>query len=163
MRDLVFEPAWMTDTRLDGRDLQKVNPMAGSRDAGWRPISVDASCKFGGGGFTSSALDLARFGQALWNGSLLDADGLERAMTPFRTQDGEVTYYGWGMDTNSFESNGERVLWGRHSGGSPGGRAFIVVLPNQRVSVALVANADGPSLRIPATSIAYRVAGVRPP
>ncbi len=163
IRELVFDPAGMTDTRLDGPDASKVTPMAGSPEEGWRAIEVDASCKFGGGGFVSSAVDLARFGRALWDGSILDAEGVEQAMTPFRTRDGEITHYGWGMDTNTFEAEGERVLWGRHSGGSPGGRSFLVVLPDQRVAVALVANADGPSLRLPATSIAYLVAGVTPP
>ncbi len=60
------------------------------------------------------------------------------------------------------EAKATTVHWARHSGGSPGGRAFLVVLLTHRVSVGIAANADGPSLRSAASNIAYVFAGVDP-
>ncbi len=110
----------------------------------------------------SSARDLARFGKAFYDHMLLSPELTEMVAQPFHLSNGESTYYGFGMDTNTFESHGRTVHWARHSGGSPGGRAFLVVLLTHRVSVGIAANADGPSLRSAASNIAYVFAGVDP-
>ncbi len=166
MRAAIFEPAGMSSTRLDRRNLPraaKARPYRAT-DRGWEEIgNLDASCKFGGGGFVSSARDLASFGRSLYTGTLLDSAWTDLVGSSFLTANGDTTYYGFGMDTNTFTVNGHTVHWVRHSGGSPGGRAFIVSLLTEKVAVGLAANTDGPSLRLAATGIAYLFAGVSPP
>ncbi len=88
MRRLVFEPAGMMATAIEGRSIPgfqtatfyfSPNPEAAERE--WLATSdhetpIDASCKFGGGGFVSTSEDLARFGQALLDGTLLSTAGV---------------------------------------------------------------------------------------
>ena len=163
MRHEIFDVAGMRRTRLDGAGLgpeAKATAYTGSRDA-WEEIDrLDASCKFGGGGFLSSARDLALFGKAFYDHMLLSPESTKMAAQPFHLSNGESTYYGFGMDTNTFESRGRSGHWARHSGGSLGGRAFLVVLLTDRVSVGMAGNADGPSLRSAASNIAYLFAGI---
>jgi CubicO group peptidase (beta-lactamase class C family) len=165
MHDEVFMVAGMENTQLDSKKIDsesKATPYAMENGA-WEKIEdLDASCKFGGGGFLSSARDLALFGMAFYDHKLLSPAVTKRVAQPFLLADGEVTYYGFGMDTNTFEFGGREVHWARHSGGSPGGRSFLVVLLTHRVSVGIAGNADGPSLRSVASNLAYLFAGVDP-
>jgi serine beta-lactamase-like protein LACTB len=165
MHDEVFMVAGMKNTQLDSKNIDsefKATPYAMENGA-WEKIEgLDASCKFGGGGFLSSARDLALFGMAFYDHKFLSPAVTKRVAQPFLLADGESTYYGFGMDTNTFEFGGREVHWVRHSGGSPGGRSFLVVLLTHRVSVGIAANADGPSLRSVASGLAYLFAGVDP-
>jgi serine beta-lactamase-like protein LACTB len=165
MYDEVFSVAGMEKTQLDSEEIDselKATPYA-MENGSWQKIEgLDASCKFGGGGFISSARDLALFGMAFYDNVLLSPTMTNRVAQPFLLPNGESTYYAFGMDTNTFEFGGRTVHWARHSGGSPGGRSFLVVLLTHRVSVGIAANADGPSLRSVASGLAYLFAGVDP-
>jgi CubicO group peptidase (beta-lactamase class C family) len=165
MHDEVFMVAGMENTQLDSKEFGsqlKATPYT-MENGTWEKIEgLDASCKFGGGGFLSSARDLALFGMAFYDHKLLSPAVTKQVAQPFLLADGESTYYGFGMDTNTFEYGGREVHWARHSGGSPGGRSFLVVLLTHRVSVGIAANADGPSLRSVASNLAYLFAGVDP-
>lgn len=98
---------------------------------------VDNSYKWAGGGFVSNTEDLVRFGWAHLEGSLLEPGTVETLFTPLRTSDGETTDYGIGW--RSGEDDAGRA-WRGHTGSSVGGRAVLLIYPNQRVVVAVLAN-----------------------
>jgi CubicO group peptidase (beta-lactamase class C family) len=104
---------------------------------------TDNSYKWAGGGFLSTAEDLARFGSALLDGTLLGAGGAERLFASQKTAVGEETGYGMGFrPRNDWE--GRRVV--HHGGSSEGGRAFLLLYPDDKVVVALAANRENAPL-----------------
>ncbi len=98
---------------------------------------VDQSNKWAGGGFLSNSEDLARFGWAHVEGGILKPGTISLLTTSQRTRDGKETGYGIGWFTG-VDDAGRR--WFGHTGGSVGGRAVLVVYPEQRVVVAVLAN-----------------------
>jgi serine beta-lactamase-like protein LACTB, mitochondrial len=73
MRDTVLEPAGMTGVRAVWQDGCPDCAVGAERvNDEFRPVpGLDASCKFGGGGFVATPLDLARFYDALLGGRLV--------------------------------------------------------------------------------------------
>lgn len=61
---------------------------------------VDNSFKWAGGGFISSARDLAMFGSALLSGELLKPETVDLLFTPQKTSSGEEIKYGLGWYVN---------------------------------------------------------------
>lgn len=102
---------------------------------------VDNSYKWAGGGFLSTTEDLARFGRAMLDGTLLRPATFELLTRSQRTADGRETGYGIGWSSGT-DAQGRRRLW--HSGGSTGGTAYLLLYPDQRLVVAVLANGDSP-------------------
>ncbi len=98
---------------------------------------VDQSNKWAGGGFISNSEDLVRFGWAQVEGGILKPETVKMLTTSQTVRGGEATGYGIGWFTGVDEA-GRR--WFGHTGGSVGGRAVLVVYPEQRVVVAVLAN-----------------------
>ncbi|MGB2626411.1 MAG: serine hydrolase domain-containing protein [Candidatus Acidiferrum sp.] len=98
---------------------------------------VDNSYKWAGGGFLSTAEDLTRFGSAVLQPGLLDRHSLETMLTSQKTTAGERTGYGigWGVQTSA---SGKLIY--EHSGGAVGGTSQLIVYPESRIVVAVVAN-----------------------
>ncbi len=144
MRKHVFEPAGMTHTAAEHPD--SIIPLRGryyTRADSTGPVVnapfVDNTYKWAGGGFLSTAEDLARFGQRLLEGRLLRPETRDLLWTSMRASDGELTEYGigWIVETDSL---GRRRV--RHSGGSVGGTAQLVIYPDQKLVVAVLVNSD---------------------
>lgn len=81
MEQLVFEPATMDGVTVDDPTVDVPHRAAPyerpALDAELRPApGVDNTCKWGAGGFVATADDLARFGAALLDGSLVAERGL---------------------------------------------------------------------------------------
>jgi len=144
MKRHVFEPAGMTHTAAEEPD--SIIPLRGryyTRADSTGPVInapfVDNSYKWAGGGFLSTAEDLARFGQRLLEGRLLQPETLELLWTSMLTSDGRPTGYGvgWTLET---DSAGRRRV--RHSGGSIGGTAHLIIYPDEKLVVAALVNSD---------------------
>jgi serine beta-lactamase-like protein LACTB, mitochondrial len=101
---------------------------------------VDNSYKWAGGGFLSTAEDLVRFGSALLQPGILNAQSLKTMFTSQKTSAGEETGYGIGWSIGK-TSSGKPFY--AHSGGSVGGTSQLIVVPDSRVVVALVTNLSG--------------------
>ena len=99
--------------------------------------TVDNSYKWAGGGFLSTAEDLARFGSAHLAPGFLKAATLELLFTPQYTTAGEATPYGIGWFV-ARDSLGHRYVY--HGGGSVGGTTAFGVDRDSRVVFALVTN-----------------------
>jgi CubicO group peptidase (beta-lactamase class C family) len=104
---------------------------------------TDNSYKWAGGGFLSTAEDLARFGSALLDGTLLGAGGAEKLFASQRTSAGEETGYGMGFRPGR-DWEDRRVV--HHGGSAEGGRAFLLLYPDEKVVVALAANRENAPL-----------------
>ncbi|HEY4733768.1 MAG: serine hydrolase domain-containing protein [Gemmatimonadaceae bacterium] len=102
---------------------------------------VDQSNKWAGGGYLSNTEDLARFGDAMITGKIVKPATLDLLWTSQRTNDGKATGYGIGWVVAT-DSAGRQVV--RHSGGSDGGTALLVLYPKQRMVFAFLFNSDGP-------------------
>jgi serine beta-lactamase-like protein LACTB, mitochondrial len=100
---------------------------------------VDNSYKWAGGGFLSTTEDLARVGQLLLDGSLLEPKTRQLLWTSQRLTDGKETGYGMGWFVDH-DSAGRRRVY--HSGGSVGGTAYLLIYPDQKLVLALLVNSD---------------------
>jgi len=101
---------------------------------------VDNSYKWAGGGFLSSAEDLARFGSALLQPGFLKPESLRLLFTSQKTLGGTETGYGMGWFIRKSKS-GQRLY--EHSGGSTGGSSQLILYPDAHLVVAMVCNFEG--------------------
>jgi serine beta-lactamase-like protein LACTB len=161
----VFKPLGMTSTAPDKNDSLIVNRTRfyeRTADGRFVPAPlVDNSYKWAGGGFLSTAEDLARFGSAYLSPGHLKAATLELLFTPQRTRSGEVTRYGigWFIETDRLD---HRYVW--HGGGSAGGTTLFGVDRGSRVVFALVTNLSNAGLEAATREITamFDSAAVRP-
>jgi CubicO group peptidase (beta-lactamase class C family) len=160
---LVIEPAGMRGTSMAGAppaigEEASFYEVAGT---GVRPARrVDNRCKWGAGGFVSTAEDLARFGGSLLEGRLIAKPSVDLLLTGMATSSGEQTGYAMGFGVSTDSSGIRRAV---HSGSAIGGRSAIVMLPDHRVVVVLLANVEGDRLTGAALQIAdaFRLAAAR--
>jgi len=101
---------------------------------------VDNSYKWAGGGFLSTATDLAHFGSALLQPGFLKAESLRTLFTSQKTSDGRETGYGVGWGVGKSKS-GQRVY--EHAGGAMGATSQLILYPDAHVVVAMVCNFSG--------------------
>jgi D-alanyl-D-alanine carboxypeptidase len=99
-------------------------------------FTVNPQWEWAGGGFASTAEDLARWAQALYGGSVLRTATLEEMFRS--TTEGEGAGYGLGVET-------KESRWGKsygHDGEFPGYLSDVRYYPRYRVAVAVQVNAD---------------------
>jgi CubicO group peptidase (beta-lactamase class C family) len=100
---------------------------------------VDNSIKWAGGGFLSTTEDLARFGQAMLDGSLLTSGTRAMLWRTQRTKDGKETGNGVGWFVST-DSTGRTAV--SHTGGAMGGTAYLLLYPREQIVVATLLNSD---------------------
>lgn len=141
VREQVFRPLRMRHTVAEHQDsIIEGRARFYVRTADGRLLNaphVDNSYKWAGGGFLSTAEDVARFGSAHLAPGFLKAESLRLLFTPQRTADGKETGYGVGWSAGT-DPEGRRTV--SHSGGAVGGSAFLLVYPEQGVVVAMLTN-----------------------
>jgi serine beta-lactamase-like protein LACTB len=128
-----------------------------------RPPRADPSYKWAGGGLLSTASDLVRLANALMSYEFLDSATVELLWTPQRLRDGSMNPQRYGM---GWRIDREAELLGltdsvrvvHHGGSSPGGSAFLLLVPEARVAVAVLTNLTVSQPR-PIRHEAYRIAG----
>ncbi|HEX9942928.1 MAG TPA: serine hydrolase domain-containing protein [Thermoanaerobaculia bacterium] len=101
---------------------------------------IDSSYKWPSAGFLSTATDLARFGSAQLAGDFLKPETRALLFTSQRTAEGKETGVGLGWRIGT--SDGGRRFY-HHGGTIEGGRAFILLVPEGRVAVAILTNLSG--------------------
>lgn len=107
---------------------------------------VDNSYKWAGGGFVSNTEDLVRYGMAWTEPGFLEPSTVDLWFTPQHLKDGSATRYsmGWNIAT---DDDGRRMV--SHTGGSVGGRAVLVLYPDQHVVVAMLSNGGHAPMSVP--------------
>jgi CubicO group peptidase (beta-lactamase class C family) len=143
VRENVFEPARMKETQEDNsfaviphrtrwyhKDKAGVVQNAGV---------LDSSYKIPGGGLISSADDMARFGIAIMANKLLKPATRDLMWTPQKVTDGSQNDYALGWGTQ--KKYGLALV--EHTGGQQGTSTSIILVPERRAGIVVLANMDG--------------------
>ncbi len=169
MREQVFEPLGMDDTRADSATEpipDRVTPYfprfaADPRYGLHRMRDLDYSCYAGASVFLSTPSDLVRFGMAMSGGKLLQPATLQALQASQRLPSGEETGYGLGWDLETVTLAGEQTRVADHDGESLGGLvASLVTFPDGLV-VAVTSNISYADTFALAVSIAQSFAEER--
>jgi CubicO group peptidase (beta-lactamase class C family) len=159
MREQIFEPLGMDDTRPDSA----MDPIPNratpyfpkfSADPRYGPDvmrEIDYSCYAGASAFLSTPSDLVRFGMAInsrlrqgfgaQGGKLLQPATVQLLQTSQRLPSGEETGYGLGWDLENATLAGEQTRVVGHDGESLGGMvASLMTFPEHRIVVAVTSN-----------------------
>ena len=144
--DEVLRPLGLRATVADHRDslvLQRAAPYV--LRPGGQVLNgpyEDVSYKWPSGGLLSTAEELARFGDAHLRPGFLGAETLRVLFTPQRLASGEATGVGIGWRVGT-DRAGRRIV--HHAGASStGGRAVLVLYPDDGLVVAMLANVLAP-------------------
>ena len=97
----------------------------------------DNSYKWAGGGFLSNAEDVVRFGSAHLQPGFFTQKTLELLFAPQSLKSGKRTNVGIGWRIGT-DAKGRRIL--HHGGSIDGGRAMVMMFPESKVVVAMLAN-----------------------
>ena len=142
VKEKVFEPAGMAETQADNffavvqhrtrwyhKDKSGVVQNAGV---------LDSSYKIPGGGLISSADDMARFEIAIMTNKLLKPTTRDLMWTPQKAADGSQNGYALGWGTQ--KKYGLALV--EHTGGQQGTSTSIILVPERRAGIVVLANMD---------------------
>lgn len=137
----IFVPLGMENTAYEGFERGKAPRALGHTPGaqGFGPsAALSMSQPYAAGSLVSTVDDLARWDAAIAAGKLLKAASWQRAFTSYTLADGKPTGYGYGWQVGKLQ--GEPVL--AHGGGINGFSTYALRLPEQKVFVAVLSNAD---------------------
>jgi len=137
----VLGPLRLRETGPDRPDSTmplRASPFELTSDGRLVPATTDdLSNRWASGGFDASVMDLVHFGAAFLRPDFL-SDSLVRMMTtPQRLTSGENAPVGIGWRIGKDAAG--RTIW-HHAGSSVGGRAVLVVWPNDHLVIAIAGN-----------------------
>jgi CubicO group peptidase (beta-lactamase class C family) len=159
LRDQFFAPLGMDYTAIDdgsgaapGQAKGYAHPPWSNRWFVW-PGYISLTNAGGAGALRSSAMDLVKWMQALMSGRVVDASALQEMTSPARLSDGRLASanrvnldpsdpggdYGFGVRIMSFDGHA-RI---GHAGDIPGFQAALFTYPDDRITIAVVANTPG--------------------
>ena len=140
MNETVFGPLKMTSTTADIESGAAQNKVAfyrrGLKGAFTLCSQVDLSNKWAGGGYLSTADDVARFASAHYRPGYHKQSTLKVLHTSCSLTNGKQTNYGFGWTTKM--SGGRRVVG--HTGGSVGGTCLMKLWPTEELVVVVLTN-----------------------
>lgn len=117
-------------------------PESVSPEAIVRVPGLSAACKFGGGGVIASSAELARAGSALYRGEIVPTESLESGFRPWAPAFNTV----FGGAVGTIRGQKGPIHTYSLSGGAPGGRSYLLIMIEPRISVAIAGNFDGQSM-----------------
>jgi serine beta-lactamase-like protein LACTB, mitochondrial len=143
VRQNVFLPAGMEHTQVDNRfaiipyrtRFYQKSESGTVENADF----LDSSYKIPGGGWLSSAEDMARFEIAILDDKLLKRSTRDLMWTPLKPSEAAANGYalGWGS------THEDGILFVGHSGGQQGTSTDFLLAPEQRAGVVVLANMEG--------------------
>ncbi len=140
METAVFGPLGMEHTLPDisyAEPEGRVSFYTPESDTFMLAPQVDNSYKWAGGGFLSTATDIARFGAAHLEPGFLSAGSLWEYTHTQYTSAGDATRYGIGWRTTVDPAG--RPYFG-HSGGSVGGTSILLIYPQYDLVITAMSN-----------------------
>jgi CubicO group peptidase (beta-lactamase class C family) len=145
LREKFFQPLGMTNTGVyrSSDPPHKALGYSPGKNGFERAQEWEPSWCGGAGGLCSTVEDLYRWNEGLFNGLLLDAASLKAAFTPVKGSEGQVNWdagYGCGWFVGHYR--GRREI--SHDGGVPGFASTLMRLPNEKFTVAILANTQQP-------------------
>lgn len=97
----------------------------------------------GPGRVSSTAEDLLKWDQALYAEKLVSKETLEEAFTPFKLEEGYLSYYGFGWEIKPQSPFGKMVM---HSGDNPGYKTIIVRFLEENKTIIILNNNAHPDM-----------------
>lgn len=142
VRENILAPAGMLQTRADDRlAIIPFRTRFYSKDKSGAVVNadfLDSSYKVPGGGWLSSAQDMASFEVAILTNRLIKSVTRNVMWTPQRPSDGSKDGYGLGWGSGTIEG----VADVGHGGGQQGTSTFIMMAPERQAGVVVLINAD---------------------
>jgi serine beta-lactamase-like protein LACTB, mitochondrial len=138
MRQAVFASADLNETTLATAPSGRRSSFyeLTSRGTVRAAPAIDLSDRLPAGGFLSTARDLARFGGALVDGTLVPAASARAMLTSQKTLAGTQTGYGIGVEVHASPFG----TFVGHTGAVDGGTAALLIHPASRTVLALATN-----------------------
>jgi CubicO group peptidase (beta-lactamase class C family) len=139
MRDLVWKPAGMNDTRMDSTvDIipHRVTGYRLENSELKRSSFVDISSRFAAGGTRSTVVDMVRFAKAVDDGKLLNPEWVDRMWSSAETTARRFVNYGLGWSV--FSVNGHYQV--NHSGSQQEARTLLIYFPARDLAIAFASN-----------------------
>lgn len=140
IEEYVVSPAGLLDTvpEIYGTLIEGMSQFYLRSEGGFAVAEGENfSYKWPASGYLSTAEDLARFGSSLLSGEIVDTAYLPLLFSKGKTDQGEETNCGYGFRIDE-DWRGRKVV--HHGGESPGARAFLLIYPQRKLTVALLAN-----------------------
>ena len=137
----IFTPLGMKDTAYEGSERSKARRAAGysAKEKGYGPSApLSMSQPYAAGALVSTVDDLAKWDAAIAAGKLLKPASWKLAFTPYMLTPEKSADYGYGWHVGTLQ--GAPVI--DHGGGINGFRTYALRLPEQKIFVAVLANAD---------------------
>jgi CubicO group peptidase (beta-lactamase class C family) len=142
LRENFFQPLGMTNSGVYRARLGLPHEALGYRldtNGFKRALNWDMSWAAGAGALYSTVQDLYRWNEGIFNVRVLDAASLKAAFTPVKQFENQVNSdsgygYGWGIG----RYRGLREI--SHGGGLPGFLSFLLRVPDEKFTVAILAN-----------------------
>jgi serine beta-lactamase-like protein LACTB len=160
VRKNIFTPAGMNSTVADDRFAVILSRTRFyHKDESGRVLNadfLDSSYKIPGGGWLSSAEDMARFEVAVLSDKLIHRATRDVMWTPLKTADGSKNDYALGWGTGKELG----VLDVGHGGGQQGTSTFIMLVPERRAGVVVLTNMDGVDASSLATELMKIILGI---
>jgi CubicO group peptidase (beta-lactamase class C family) len=156
----IFTPLGMNNTAHEGHERSQQARAQGysQRTGSFEPsMKISMTQPYAAGSLTSTVDDLTKWDAAISAGKLLKADSWNRAFTSYKLKNGQDTNYAYGWGVGQLE--GQPMI--SHGGGIPGFSTFALRLPQDKVFVAVLNNADGglPQPEMIATRLAAAAIG----
>jgi CubicO group peptidase (beta-lactamase class C family) len=158
LRDQFFAPLGMNETAIDDGSDAAPGRAEGYVHAPWsdrwfvRPWQISLTNAGGAGALRSSAMDLVKWMHALMSGRIVDAKLLQEMTTPARLSDGSLASanrfkpqpedlgdYGFGLRIGTLGSHWQIG----HDGDIQGFQTALSTYPDDRITIAVVANTPG--------------------
>jgi serine beta-lactamase-like protein LACTB len=143
IRENVFRPAGMNDTQIDDRfAIVPHRTRFYHKDDSGHVVNadfLDSSYKLPGGGWLSSADDMARFEVASLHDKLVKHATLELMWEPQKLASGVQSDYALGWGTR----NSLGIFNAGHAGGQQGTSTFFMIVPERKDGIVVLANMDG--------------------
>lgn len=153
----IFVPLGMSRTAYEGQERGQVPRAAGysAAGSGFEPSqALSMSQPYAAGALVSTVDDLARWDAAVSSGKMLKERSWKKAFTPYTLNTGKSTSYGYGWEMGKLQGVPMRA----HGGAINGFNTFALRLPDEKVYVAVLSNADSGLVR--ANVVASKAAAI---
>ncbi len=152
VQDNIFTPLGMKDSGYDSNSAIIARRASGYVPSPKGPLNagyIHMSVPHAAGALYSTTEDLLRWEQALFGGKVLSPASLQKMITPFKGD------YALGVAVHT--ADGRKVI--DHAGGIDGFNTFLAYFPDDKLTVAVLANINGPTPGAIATKLATIVHG----
>nr|WP_256435651.1 serine hydrolase domain-containing protein [Aliikangiella sp. G2MR2-5] len=166
--ELVTEPLGLTRTQAEHL-LKNTDNLADfyNSDDGLYGITPEQnlSNKVAGGGLVSTPTDLVKLGAALLNGELLKPNSFNQMVEVQPMFDGSESTHNYALGWRHYKTGHiidkeNKVDVIHHGGVSVGANAFLMLVPEYNISIAILTNGNGEKSRGEIQMLAYRLAGL---